>query len=165
MIALFQWGWSSTQARASFTASWGSYPRARIEQRWAGKGLATVVALRRLWRVAGRSPELRASSGELGVVRRRQQGRWSCTRVGFIAVRGHSTGMGTGVANHTRGRARQRRVCAWPVRQGIEHVAAFVLVTFKRRLACDLFISTQNPCIRFLPCSIPVVSHAVLKWI
>jgi hypothetical protein len=34
--ALFRWGWSSAQARESFTASRGSYTRARIEQRWAG---------------------------------------------------------------------------------------------------------------------------------
>jgi hypothetical protein len=78
-------GCSSSQARASFTASRESYLRAWIEQRWAGKGLATVVALGRLWRNAGRSPELRASSRELGVVQRRQRGRWPCTRVGFIA--------------------------------------------------------------------------------
>jgi hypothetical protein len=35
-----------------------------------GKGLATAGVLGRLWQVAGRSPELRASSGKLGVVRR-----------------------------------------------------------------------------------------------
>jgi hypothetical protein len=52
----------------------------------AGKRLATVVALGRLWRVAGRSPELWASSGELGVVQRRQRGRWPGTGVGFIAA-------------------------------------------------------------------------------
>jgi hypothetical protein len=143
----------------------GSYPRAQIERRWAGKGLATMVALGRLWRVAGRSPELRASSGELGAVRRRQRGRWPCTRVGFIAVRGHGMGVGTRAADHARGRARQRPVRARPVRQGIEHVAAFVLVIFKRRLARDLFVSIQNPYTRFLPCCIPFVSHAVLKWI
>jgi hypothetical protein len=39
-----------------------------------------------LWRVAGRSPELWASSGELGVVRRRQRGRQPGSRTGFIAV-------------------------------------------------------------------------------
>jgi hypothetical protein len=49
-------------------------------------GLATVVALGRLWRVAGRSPELRAGSGELGVVRRRQRGRKPSTGTCFIAV-------------------------------------------------------------------------------
>jgi hypothetical protein len=86
-------------------------------------------------------------------------------RVGFIAIRGHNTGVGTGVADHTRGRERQRPVRARPVRQCIEHVAAFVLVIFKRRLARDLFVSIQNPCIGFLPCCIPFVSHVVLKWI
>jgi hypothetical protein len=50
------------------------------------KGLATVVALGRLWRVAGRSPELRAGSGKLGVVRRRQRGRQPSTGTSFIAV-------------------------------------------------------------------------------
>jgi hypothetical protein len=45
-----------------------------------------VVALGRLWRVAGRSSELWASSGELGVVRGRQRGRQPGTRRGFIAV-------------------------------------------------------------------------------
>jgi hypothetical protein len=35
-----------------------------------GKGLATTGALGRLWRVAGRSLELRAGSGRLGAVRR-----------------------------------------------------------------------------------------------
>ena len=35
-----------------------------------GDGLATTGALGRLWRVAGRSPELRASSGEVGAVQR-----------------------------------------------------------------------------------------------
>jgi hypothetical protein len=99
----FRWGWSSAQARASFTASWGSYPRARIERRWTGKGLATVVALGRFWRVMGRSPELRASSEKLGAARRRQRGRCPCTRVGFIAARGHGTGVGTGVAEGARG--------------------------------------------------------------
>jgi hypothetical protein len=85
-ITLFRWGWFSAQALASLTAFWGSYPSAWIERRWVGKGLATVVALGRLWLVTGRSPELRASSGELGVVQRRQWGRWPCTRVGFIAA-------------------------------------------------------------------------------
>jgi hypothetical protein len=41
----------------------------------SGIGLVTVVALGQLWRVAGRSPELRAGSGRLGTVRRgRQEG-------------------------------------------------------------------------------------------
>jgi hypothetical protein len=86
-------------------------------------------------------------------------------RVGFIATHGHGTGMGTGAADHTWGHARQRPVRARLVRQGIEHMAAFALVIFKRRLARDLFVSIQNPCIRFLPCCIPFVSHAVLEWV
>jgi hypothetical protein len=112
-----------------------------------GDGLATAGALGWLWRVVGRSPELRAGSEKLGAVRRRQRGRWQCLGVGFIATHRHCTGMGTEVADHMRGRARQRPVRARPVRQGIEHVAAFVLVIFKRRLARDLFVSIQNPCI------------------
>jgi hypothetical protein len=35
-----------------------------------GNGLATAGALGRLWRVTGRSPELRAGSGRLGAMRR-----------------------------------------------------------------------------------------------
>jgi hypothetical protein len=35
-----------------------------------GSGLVTVGALGRLWRVAGRLPELRAGSGKLGAVQR-----------------------------------------------------------------------------------------------
>jgi hypothetical protein len=69
------------------------------------KGLATVIALGRLWRVAGRSPELRASLGELGVVQRRQQGRWPCTRVGFIAARGCGHGAAEGAWGFVCGRA------------------------------------------------------------
>jgi hypothetical protein len=35
-----------------------------------GNGLATAGTLGRLWRVAGRSPELQASTGKLGAVQR-----------------------------------------------------------------------------------------------
>jgi hypothetical protein len=35
-----------------------------------GIGLVTVVALGRLWRVAGKSSKMQASSGKLGAVRR-----------------------------------------------------------------------------------------------
>jgi hypothetical protein len=70
-----------------------------------GSGLVTMVALGRLWRVAERSPELRAGSGRLGVVRRGRQGRWPCMRVGFIATREHDTGVGTGAAEGAQGRA------------------------------------------------------------
>jgi hypothetical protein len=42
-----------------------------LDQAEVGRnGLATAGALGRLWRVAGRSPELRAGSGKLGAVRR-----------------------------------------------------------------------------------------------
>jgi hypothetical protein len=100
-----------------------------------GNGLATAGALGRLWRVTGRSPELRAGSGRLGAMRRGgggEQGRRPCMWAGCIATRGHGTGAGTGATDHTRGRARQRPVRARLVRQGIEHVAAFALVIFKR---------------------------------
>jgi hypothetical protein len=68
-----------------------------------GNGLALAGALGRLWRVTRRLPELRAGSKRLGAVRRRQQGRWSCMRVGFIATRGHDIGVGTGAAEGARG--------------------------------------------------------------
>jgi hypothetical protein len=92
-------------ARASFMASQGSYPKAWIERRRAGKGLATVVALGRLWRVAGRSPEQWASSGELGVVRRRQRGRQPGTGMGFIAVARAWSRAAAGARGFAHGRA------------------------------------------------------------
>jgi hypothetical protein len=64
----------------------GKLPRAWIERRRAGNGSATVVALGRLWRVAERSPELGASSGEFGAGQGMQRGRWPGTGAGFIAV-------------------------------------------------------------------------------
>jgi hypothetical protein len=79
-----------------------------------GGGLITVGVLGRLWRVAGRSPELRASSGKPGAVRRGRQGRWPCMRVGFMATRGHDTGVGTGAAEGARGRACGRALGAFP---------------------------------------------------
>jgi hypothetical protein len=63
------------QALASFTASYGSYLGAWIEQRRAGNDLATVVVLGRLWRVAERSLELWASFGEFDAGQRMQRGR------------------------------------------------------------------------------------------
>jgi hypothetical protein len=79
-----------------------------------GNGLVTVGTLGRLWRVTGRSPELRASSGKLSAVRRGRQGRWSCMRVGFIATRGHNTGVVTGAAEVARGCACGRALGALP---------------------------------------------------
>jgi hypothetical protein len=46
-------------------------------------------------------------------------------RAGFIAARGHGMGVGAGRALQWPGHAR-------PVRQGIERMAAFGLVIFKR---------------------------------
>jgi hypothetical protein len=102
---LFRWRGSSVQARASFSASQGSYPRAWTEQRRAGKGLAMVVALGRLWRVTGRSPELWASSEELGVVRRRQRGRQPGTGTGFIAMARAWSRAAAGARGFAHGRA------------------------------------------------------------
>jgi hypothetical protein len=79
-------GGSSVHASASFTASQGSYLGAWIERRRVGNGSATVVVLGRLWQVAERSPELWASSGELGTGQWMQRGRWLGTGAGFIAV-------------------------------------------------------------------------------
>jgi hypothetical protein len=70
-----------------------------------GKGLATVVALGRLWRVVGRSPELRASSGELGVVRRRQRGRQPGTGTCFIAMAQAWSRAAAGTRGFAHGRA------------------------------------------------------------
>jgi hypothetical protein len=76
-----------------------------IEWRRVGKVLATAVALGRLWRVAGRSPDLWASSGELGVVRRRQQGRQPGTRTGFMAVARAWSRAAAGARGFAHGRA------------------------------------------------------------
>jgi hypothetical protein len=50
----------------------------------------------------------------------------------FIVARGHDTGVGAGAGRPRAGRTLQWPVRARPVRQGIEHVAAFSLVIFKR---------------------------------
>jgi hypothetical protein len=137
-IALFRWCGSSVQARASFTASQGSYPRAWIERRRAGKGLATVVALGRLWRVAGRSLELWASSGELGVVLRRQRGRQPSSGTGFIAVVRAWSRAAAGARGFAHGRALSAPPSASPRRTrgslllpwfngGFEHLSVHIL--------------------------------------
>jgi hypothetical protein len=114
--------------------------RAEVGGKGFGHGGFPRVAL------AGRG-EVAGAAGELGKVRRGAEeatGKMVVHEGGLY--RGHGTCMGTGVADHARGRARQRPVRARPVRQGIEHVAAFVLVIFKHRLGHDLFVSIQNPC-------------------
>jgi hypothetical protein len=131
-------------------ASQGSYPRAWIEWRRAGKGLATVVALGRLWRVVGRSPELRASSGELGVVRRRQRGRQPSTGTGFIAgARSWSR-----AAAGARGFAHGRALSVPRVSARVEHVGARFCHGSTADLSTLACVSWQNHYIRSLPCSI-----------
>jgi hypothetical protein len=88
-------------------------------------GLATAGALGRLWRVAGRLLELRAGSERLGAVRRRQRGRWSCMRVGFIATRGHGMGASTGAAEGARGCACGRALARSRVSAHVEHVVVY----------------------------------------
>jgi hypothetical protein len=53
-------------------------------------------------------------------------------RAGFIAARGHDMGMGAVWVDRARGHALQWPVRARLVRPGIERVAAFGLVIFKR---------------------------------
>ena len=57
------------------------------------------------WRVAGRSPELMAGSGKSGEVRRRQRGRQSSTRTGFIAVAQAWSRAAAGARGFVHGRA------------------------------------------------------------
>jgi hypothetical protein len=68
-----------------------------------------VAELWRWWRVARRSPELRAGSGELGVVRR-EYGRGCAALIGAGAVHGRAwTGAAARASVHrrvSRGRAR-----------------------------------------------------------
>jgi hypothetical protein len=109
-----------------------------------------VVALGRLWRVAGRSPELRMSSGELGMVRRRQRGRQPSTGIGFIAVARAWSQAAAGARGFAHGRA----LSAPRVSARVEHVGARFChgsTTDLGTLAC---VSWQNHCVRSLPCSI-----------
>jgi hypothetical protein len=54
-----------------------------------------------------------AGSGRLGAVRSGQWGRWPYMRAGFIATRGHDTGMGTGAAEGAWGHAYGRALGAF----------------------------------------------------
>jgi hypothetical protein len=85
-----------------------------------GNGSATVVVLGWLWRVAERSPELWASSGEFGAGQGIQQGRWPGTGAGFIAVARAWSRAAADARGFTHGRAlgappsvspRRTRVC------------------------------------------------------
>jgi hypothetical protein len=103
-----------------------------------GKGLAMVVALGRLWRVPGRSPELWASSGELGVVRRRQRGRQPGSGAGFIAVARAWSRAAAGERGFVHGRALSAPPSVSPLRtrgssllpwfnDGFEHLSVRIL--------------------------------------
>jgi hypothetical protein len=65
----------------------------------AGHGGCSRAAL------AGRSPELRAGSGKLGVVRRRQRGRQPSTGTGFIAMAWAWSRVAAGARGFAHGRA------------------------------------------------------------
>jgi hypothetical protein len=106
-----------------------------------------VVALGRLWRVAERSPELRASSERLGAVRRRQRGRWPCTRVGFIAARGHGTGVDTGATEGVQGCACERALGAFPSASPRRTRGGLLLLVFNDLFGClSVQISANTPC-------------------
>jgi hypothetical protein len=141
----------------------GSYPRAQIERGWAGKGLAMVVTLGRLWRVAGRSSELRAGSERLGAVRRRQWGRWSCMRVGFIATRGHGTGAGTGAAEGARGCACGRALARSRVSAHVEHVVVYFCQCSTSCLVALACRSQQKSLVRSLLCTKSYLFHVSSK--
>jgi hypothetical protein len=70
-----------------------------------GNGSATVVAFGRLWRVAERSPELWASSGEFGAGQRMQRGRQPSSGAGFIAVARAWSQAAAGARGFAHGRA------------------------------------------------------------
>jgi hypothetical protein len=84
-----------------------------IGGRWPGRGLATVAELWRRWRVAGRSPKLRASSGKLGEVRR-EYDRGCTALIGAGTVHGRAW---------TSAGARARGVACTGASAAVEHVA------------------------------------------
>jgi hypothetical protein len=128
-----------------------------------GIGLVTVVALGRLWWVEGRSPELRAGSGRLGAVRRGRQGRWPCMRVGFIATRGHDTGVGTG---RPRARGGARAGVLWARSRVPAHVEHVVVYFCRCSTACLVALacrSQQKSRVRSLLCTISYLFHVSFK--
>jgi hypothetical protein len=91
-IALFQWGWSSAEARASFTASWEAIRGLGSSGGgwdWFGHGGRPRAAL------AGRG-EVVEDAGELGKVRRGAEG-----------VTGKVVVHGGGLYSHSRARHRR----------------------------------------------------------
>jgi hypothetical protein len=108
-----------------------------------GNGLVTV-----------RSPELRVGSGRLGAVQRGQRGRWSYMRAGFIATRGHDTGVGTG---QPRARQGARAGVLWArsrVPAHVEHVVVYICRCSKPCLVALACRSQQKSRVRYLLCTI-----------
>jgi hypothetical protein len=128
-----------------------------------GGGLIMVGVLGRLWRVAGRSPEIRASSGKLGGVQRGYQGRWPCMRAGFIATHGHGTGMGTGAAEGVRG---ERAGALWARSRVPAHVEHMVVYFCHCSTACLVALacrSQQKSRVLSLLCTISYLFHVSSK--
>jgi hypothetical protein len=66
---------------------------------------------------------------------------------GFISASGRGRPVGLTGTRGTRGGGPVR---AQPLRQGVEHVAGFSVVIFKRLLAPNLHEFRQDPIVRFL---------------
>jgi hypothetical protein len=116
-----------------------------------------VAELWRLWRVAGRSSELRAGSGKLGKVRR-EYGRGRAALIGAGAVHGRAwTGAGARARTARRGRtgwrapARQPRSSTW-------HIASAPVLTLIGFISSRIWAR--------LPCKIcsPDVNFVVYVW-
>jgi hypothetical protein len=91
-----------------------------IGWKWLERGLATVAELWRWWRVVGRSPELRAGSGEFGAVRK-EYSRGRAALIGMDMVHGRVwTGAGARARTARCGRAGRR---AHGTSAAVEHVA------------------------------------------
>jgi hypothetical protein len=87
-----------------------------------------VVELWRWWQVTGRSPELRAGSGELGAVRR-EYGRGRAALIGSGAVHGQAW---TGASVQAHMARRGRAVWRAPARQpwsSTWHIASAPVLT------------------------------------
>jgi hypothetical protein len=143
-IALFRWRGSSVQARASFTASQGSYPRA-----WKGVGHGGCPRAA----LAGRG-EVAGAMGEL-------RGVWHGAKDATGKTAGLWDGLysrGAGVVTCGRGRAGVRALAcserAPRVSARVEHVGACFCHGSTADLSTLACISWQNHCVRSLPCSI-----------
>jgi hypothetical protein len=132
--------------------------RARIERRWAG-----LVWSR--WSPSGGSGRSRGGrrSCGLGSVQRGRQGRWPCMRVGFIATRGHDTGVGTGAAEGVRGRACGRALGAFPSACPCRTRGGLLLRCSTACLVALACRSQQKSHVRSLLCTISYLFHVSSK--